>query len=262
MATILGGEWSTQKLLDGWKIIMKLRKIKLQLLGASGIVYRLHVIFFQTLFFYFLIGQWKWAFGTSIAWNIINTFLYYNYHYWFAKLFSIGKRDIKKGHIIWLTGLSGSGKSTLAEMLLNYYKKNHKQVILLDGDIIRKIFPSTGFSIEERNAHVKRVGYTATLLAENGINVICSLISPFNESREYVRNLYNDFKLVYIKCELNECIKRDVKGLYKKAMSGEIKDFTGISHPFDEPINPDLIIETDKENIKESFSKLLSIISI
>ncbi len=229
-----------------------MRKIKLKLLGISGILYRVHVVVIQSIFFWLLTGKWEWAIGISIVWNIINTFLYYNYHYWFAKLFRIGK-DMDKGKIIWFTGLSGSGKSALVKRLA----KKMDNVIVLDGDTIRKIFPTTGFSQKERTAHIKRVGYTATLLAQNGLNVLCSLISPFEDSRNEIKRMYDDFILVYVKCPVEVCIQRDTKGLYKKAIAGEIKNFTGISQKYEEPQNPDIIVETNKLTKNESIYYLV-----
>jgi adenylylsulfate kinase len=162
-----------------------------------------------------------------------------------------------KGKIIWLTGLSGSGKTTIAEYLVKYYKKRNYNVILLDGDIIRDIFPKTGFSPKERDAHIKRVGLVATLLAREGFIVICALISPEESSREAVREMYDDFVLVHVGASLKCCIERDVKGLYKKAIAGEIKNFTGISQEYENPKNPSVLVTTEYETVKESANQII-----
>ena len=149
-----------------------------------------------------------------------------------------------KGRILWFTGLSGAGKTTIVEALKPELEKRGHQVVILDGDIIREIFPNTGFSKADRNAHIKRVGYTATLMASNGITVLCALISPYNESRKAVRDMAGDlFKLYYVSAPIEVCIKRDPKGLYQKVLKGEIKGFTGIDAPYEVPGDSDTILD-------------------
>jgi adenylylsulfate kinase len=166
------------------------------------------------------------------------------------------------GKIIWLTGLSGSGKTTIAKYLVKYYKKRNYNVILLNGDIIRNIFNTMpglgGFSKEERDAHIKRVGYTATLLANERFIVICALISPNESSREAVRKMCKDFVLVYVHATLDTCIERDPKGLYKRAIAGEIKNFTGIDQPYEVPKNPSLLVATDHNTVKDCAHKIIN----
>jgi len=154
--------------------------------------------------------------------------------------------------VIWFTGLSGSGKSTLADALYNRLKAQKIKVEQLDGDIVRNIFPKTGFSKEERNRHVRRVGFLASKLSENGVTVIASFISPYRDSREFVRNQCQKFVEVHVSTPLEVCEERDVKGLYKKARSGEITQFTGIDDPYEEPLNPEIRIDTSKHGIDES----------
>lgn len=153
--------------------------------------------------------------------------------------------------VVWMTGLSGSGKTTICK---NIYNKliNKNKVVLLDGDEIRNMFPSTGFDEASRKEHNRRIAYMAKLLKDNGIIVLVSLISPYNSSREEARKICGDrFYEVYISTSIDECIKRDVKGLYMKVKSGEIKNFTGIDTPYEVPSNPDIIINTLEKSIDD-----------
>lgn len=163
----------------------------------------------------------------------------------------------QKAFVLWFTGLSGSGKSTIADRVYNYLREQEYRVEKLDGDIVRDIFPKTGFSKEERNAHVKRIGFLSSILERNGIIVIASFISPYREARRFVRNLCNDFIEVYVSATIEECKKRDVKGLYKKVANGEIKNFTGIDDPYEIPEYPELILPTHLQKEKESFNNVL-----
>lgn len=127
----------------------------------------------------------------------------------------------------------------------------------LDGDEVRKIFPNTGFSKEERNDHIKRVGFLASKLEENGVSVIASFISPYRETRDFVRSLCNNFMEVHVATPLEECERRDVKGLYAKARKGEITRFTGIDDPYEQPLNPEIKIDTTNRYIEESIDYIL-----
>jgi len=161
--------------------------------------------------------------------------------------------------IIWLTGLSGAGKTTLGNSVFNKLKKFEK-VIILDGDELRKGLNSDlGFSMEDREENIRRVAHTAKMLYDNGFLVITTLISPTFHSRKMAREIAGEkFFEIYIKSSIKTCIDRDVKGLYKKAINGEIKEFTGISSVYEEPINPELIVDTEILNIEESTNKILS----
>lgn len=178
--------------------------------------------------------------------------------------FSVSKeqRSSLHGHkslIIWFTGLSGSGKSTIANLLeLKLYEKQISTFIL-DGDNLRSALnKDLGFSLKDREENIRRVGEVAKLFVESGIVVLGTFISPLEKDRKQVRDLVNkeEFYEVYVKCPLDYCEKRDPKGLYKKARLGEIKDFTGITSPYEEPLNPDLVLETDKLTEEECANKL------
>ena len=167
-----------------------------------------------------------------------------------------GKHETKPA-VIWLTGLSGAGKSTIASGLFEALKKKGLKVEHLDGDVVRDIFPKTGFTKEERDRHIRRIGFLASMLEKNGIIVIASFIAPYLESREFVKNICSNYKEVYISTPLIECEKRDPKGLYSKVRRGEIKNFTGIDDPYEIPENPWLSINTTNMSIDDSVNMLI-----
>jgi len=149
-----------------------------------------------------------------------------------------------KPTVLWFTGLSGSGKSTISEKVYARLKEEGYEVEHLDGDAVREVFPSTGFSKEERDNHVKKVGFIASLLQKHGVFVVASFISPYQDARDFVRDRCEDFTEVYISTPLDVCEARDVKGLYEKARAGEIDNLTGISDPYEPPEDPELDIDT------------------
>ncbi|MCK5033682.1 MAG: adenylyl-sulfate kinase, partial [Calditrichia bacterium] len=151
--------------------------------------------------------------------------------------------------LIWFTGLPDSGKTTLADLLYERLNKEDRKLERLDGANIRKLFTKTGFSREERNKHIERVGHLSSLLINNNITVVASFISPYKESRNFVRNICQNFIEIYINTPLDVCEKRDSKGLYEKARKGELKMLTGVNDPYEEPKNPDLTFSTaDQQN--------------
>lgn len=163
-----------------------------------------------------------------------------------------------KGFTLWFTGLPCSGKTVLANAVAEVLNAKGMKVERLDGDIVRKnLTRDLGFSEEDRNMNIERVTFVAKLLTRNGVAVLASFVSPYNKIRSYSRKEISDYILVYVKCSLKECEARDVKGMYAKARAGEIKDFTGIDHPFEEPDNADITVETDKQTVKESTEIIL-----
>lgn len=167
--------------------------------------------------------------------------------------------NCKYGFVIWLTGIPGSGKTTLARRLKAFLKEKGLCVEHLDGDEIRPwLSPEAGFSREDRIRHLRRVAFVSHLLARNGVVVIASFVSPYRETREVARRLNEGrFIEVYVKCPVEVAIKRDPKGLYKKALKGEIKNMTGIQDVFEEPENPEVTVETHKESVEESLNKII-----
>jgi len=170
----------------------------------------------------------------------------------------LSEKNNQKGFVLWLTGLSGSGKSTLAEKLYEELEHRGKKFERLDGDVLRGVFPNTGFSKEARDEHIKRVGFMASRLEHHGVIVVASFISPYRAARDFIRNLCDNFIEVYVRASLDECKQRDVKGLYKKAMAGEIKDFTGIDDPYEEPLQPEIVVDTEHQTLDESFRQIMN----
>lgn len=165
------------------------------------------------------------------------------------------------GFVVWITGLPGSGKSTIARGLEKELRTRGLKVEVFDGDEVRKnLSKGLGFSKEDRDTHNKRVIYVCKLLTRNGVNAIVSLISPYRSTRAYAREQLPKFVEVYLKCSLEECIRRDPKGLYKKALAGEITNMTGIQDPYEEPLNPEVTLNTEndtsKQNIRKAMQKL------
>ncbi|WP_029520542.1 adenylyl-sulfate kinase [Persephonella sp. IF05-L8] len=173
-------------------------------------------------------------------------------------------RQRQKGHksvILWFTGLSGSGKSTLAHAVEEKLFEMGIHTYVLDGDNIRTgLNKDLGFSAEDREENIRRIGEVAKLFVDAGIITLTAFISPYKKDRNFVRNLVEEkeFVEIYVKCPLEVCEQRDVKGLYKKARAGIIKNFTGIDDPYEEPENPEIVVETDKESVEESVEKIIS----
>ena len=165
---------------------------------------------------------------------------------------------MKKGIVIWFTGLPCSGKTTLSKEIEKYFKDKKLPIQRLDGDVVRKtISNDLGFSKEDRDKNIERLSYVAQMLSNNGVNVVSAFVSPYQEMRDFTRELCENFIEVYVSCNIEECKKRDIKGMYKKALSGEIKDFTGVQDPFEEPQNPEITVNTEKEIIKQSIQKII-----
>jgi len=163
-----------------------------------------------------------------------------------------------QGFTVWFTGLSGSGKTVLAMKLEEVLRDRGLKVERLDGDIVRKGLTSDlGFSKKDRDMNIERVTFVAKLLTRNGVAVLCSFISPYRERRAKSRAEVGNFVEVYCKASLDALIERDVKGLYKKALAGEIQNFTGVSDPYEEPGKPEVVVETDEETVEESLAKIV-----
>ena len=165
------------------------------------------------------------------------------------------------GCAIWLTGLPASGKTTIAQALAKYLVGQGYAVETLDGDEIRLgMSADLGFSAEDRQQHNRRVVFVSKLLVRNGIIVLIPLISPYRETRDFARAELQRFVEVYVKCPVEECIRRDPKGLYAKALRGEIKDFTGLDAPYEAPTTPELTLETDGLSVEECVDRIVQVI--
>ena len=164
----------------------------------------------------------------------------------------------QKGFTLWFTGLSGSGKTTLAKALVPRLRERGLKVERLDGDIVRQsLTRDLGFSKEDRNKNIERVTFVAKLLTRNGVATICSFISPYIARRDQSRAEIGSFVECYVECPLEALIDRDVKGLYKKALAGEIQNFTGISDPYEPPPNPEITVNSGTQTIEESTDIIL-----
>lgn len=165
----------------------------------------------------------------------------------------------QKGFVVWMTGLSGAGKTTIAHVLVDELKARGLKVERLDGDVVRQsLTRDLGFSKEDRDKNIERVTFVAKLLSRNGVACICSFISPYQAVRDQVRAETTNFVEVFVDAPLDIVIQRDVKGMYQKAIAGEIENFTGISDPFEAPGNPDVHVRTDQETVQESADAILS----
>ena len=167
-------------------------------------------------------------------------------------------KDKKKSFVLWLTGLSAAGKTTIANRLYKELENNGIRYERLDGDIVRaNLTKDLGYTKDDRDENIRRVGFVADSLSRNGVNVIASFITPYRRQREELRKKVHNYIEVFVDASLEVCEKRDPKGIYKKARSGEIKFFTGISDPYDRPENPDIHIETHKLSVEESLDKII-----
>lgn len=174
----------------------------------------------------------------------------------------LARMNEKSGVTIWFTGLPCSGKSTVAVIVARELRARGRKVELLDGDIVRtNLSKGLGFSREDRDENIRRIGFVCHLLSRNGVVAIAAAISPFRSVRDEVRQMIGSFLEVYVKCPLEVCRERDVKGMYTKALRGEIAQFTGVSDPYEEPLAPELTLYTDQESAEESASKVLSLLS-
>ncbi len=165
----------------------------------------------------------------------------------------------EKGFTLWFTGLSGSGKSTISELLVEEFKRRGMKIEVLDGDIVREnLSKGLGFSKEDRDTNIRRIAFVADLLSRNGVPVITAAISPYREIREEARDLMDGRMIeVYVKASVEECERRDVKGLYAKARAGEIKEFTGVSDPYEPPENAEVTVDTENQSPEESARQIL-----
>jgi adenylylsulfate kinase len=164
------------------------------------------------------------------------------------------------GFTLWFTGLSGAGKSTIAEIVEASLRERGLGVEVLDGDVVRtNLSKGLGFSKEDRDTNIRRIAFVADLLSRNGVIAITAAISPYREIRDEARETMGDrFVEIYVKASVDECARRDVKGLYEKAFKGEIKEFTGVSDPYEPPLDPEIVVDTENETAEESAGKVLA----
>lgn len=230
--------------------IKNYRKVCAKTLLVKAMLYRLcSIVIFGTLFRLFF-DTWQQALFWSLLLELTKTVSYFIYDYIFTKLVHVTHN---KGYVLWFTGLPCSGKTTVADALAKRITKIGGSVERLDGDMVRQSLTSDlGFSAHDRAENLKRVTFVAQLLSRNGVATLCTFVSPFIDVRNKIRDCTTNFIEVYVKCSVEQCVKRDVKGMYKLANEGKIKGFTGIDDPYEPPLNPEVIIDTEHETIKES----------
>lgn len=166
----------------------------------------------------------------------------------------------QQGFTVWFTGLSGAGKTTIADAIEPILRERGiTKLEKLDGDVVRThLSKGLGFSKEDRDTNIRRIGWVAEVLTRNGVCVLASAISPYREIRDEVRANVGNFAEVYVKCSIEELTRRDVKGLYERALKGEIANFTGVSDPYEHPLNPDVMVDSETEDLDESVAKVLA----
>lgn len=164
-----------------------------------------------------------------------------------------------KGFTLWFTGLSGAGKSTLANLIAADLRARGMKVEILDGDVVRtNLSKGLGFSKEDRDTNIRRIGWVCEVLSRNGVVAIAAAISPYREVRDELRGKIANFVEVYVEAPIDVLAERDVKGLYKKALAGEIKNFTGVSDPYEPPLNPEIVCNSAAETVEQSRAKIMS----
>jgi adenylylsulfate kinase len=223
---------------------------KLKLIKA--VVYRFYSSIITFIIAYLLTKNMLASISIGIIDSLVKIFSYYAFDEIWAKLTGFKTKPA----VIFLTGLSGSGKTTIAKALMEKYKKQGVVPVLLDGDEIRKVIHQTGFDEESRKKHNLNVGYMASLLESQGNVVIVSLISPYIDTRNEIRTMCKKFIEVHVCTNVKVCIQRDPKGLYAKAIAGEIKDFTGISAPYHAPEKPEVLLDTEALSVTECTDKI------
>lgn len=226
-------------------------KTKLSLIKA--VVYRIYSSSITFLIAFLLTGDLIAAISIGFLDTLVKVFSYFFFDEVWNKI--TGYKP--KPAVIWLTGLSGSGKTTIAKDLLEKLKKKSVVPVMLDGDEIRDIIKLHGFDEESRKKHNLSVGFISSLFEKQGNIVIVSLISPYDDVRNEIRKMCSNFIEVYVSTDLETCIERDPKGLYKKAKAGIIKDFTGISAPYYKPSNPEITLDTSKMSVSECSNRIL-----
>ena len=227
---------------------------KLQILKA--VIYRLYSTLLTFIISYIFTNNLIAALSIGLLDAIVKIFSYYFFDEIWARITGFKVTPA----VVFLTGLSGSGKTTIAKALMIQLKKKGIVPVMLDGDEIRKAIELTGFDEYSRKKHNLNVGYMASLFEGQGNIVIVSIISPYDDIRNKIREMCKNFIEVYVSTNIEVCIKRDTKGLYEKAIKGEIKEFTGISAPYYPPENPELILDTAALSVEECTNKIYNVL--
>jgi adenylylsulfate kinase len=205
---------------------------------------------------YFYTGRLELTFAVGGFDLVVKIVLFFVHERLWGKV-NWGKKQIEPS-VVWFTGLSGAGKTTLSSRLAERLRGRGLKVEHLDGDSVREIFPSTGFDRKSREEHVKKVGLLARYLEKNGVFVVASLISPYEDSRSFVRGICRNFIEVHVNTPIEECERRDAKGLYRRARAGEIHNFTGVSDPYEPPKSPEVCVNTAEVSVDDAVDRILT----
>ncbi|MFW5451900.1 MAG: adenylyl-sulfate kinase [Methylophagaceae bacterium] len=224
----------------------------------KGISWRFLATTTTIIIVYVFFGRLDLAIAAGILESVAKIFLYFFHERIWQKI-KFGKQRIEPFNL-WFTGLPSSGKSTLADAVFAELNKNDIPLERIDSKDIRDVIPDVGFERDDRHRHLTRVGHLIKTLQNNSVSSIASFVSPYNESRQVIKEMTNNYVEVYVKASLDTCKKRDIKGVYKKAESGELKNFTGISDVYEEPESPHIVIDSELESIDDAASRIVQFI--
>jgi len=225
---------------------------------VKGISWRLIATTTTIIIVYFFFGRLDLAIVAGLTETVLKVGLYWAHERaWFKVKW--GKKRIEPFNL-WFTGLPLSGKTTIANKVYKELQNLDIPLERIDSKDIRKLIPNIGYTRQDRNAHMKRIGHLVNTLQHNSISTVCSFVSPYHESRKAIREMVKNNIIVYLKTDIESCKQRDYKGVYKKALSGELQNFSGINDIYEEPQNPEILIDTDKVNIEEAVKIILEYI--
>lgn len=224
----------------------------------KGISWRFLATTTTIIIVYFFFGRLDLAIAAGLMETVAKIFLYFFHERIWQKI-KYGKQRIEPFNL-WFTGLPLSGKTTLADAVFIELKKSDIPLERIDSKDIRNVIANVGFEREDRHHHLTRIAHLIKTLQNNSVSTVASFVSPYEESRKVVSNMTNNYVEVYVKASLDTCKKRDYKGVYQKALSGELKNFTGISDVYDTPISPHIIIDTDKQTTEQATEIIVQLI--
>ena len=227
---------------------------------VKAVSWRISASLTTVLLVYLLTGETAVALSVGLLEIVVKLALYFLHERAWERI-PLGKSSAAPA-VLWFTGLSGSGKTTIANALYRIMKQRGFPVERLDGDITREFLPQTGFTRQSRMAHLQKAAFIARMLEQNGIYVLVSYISPYEAARQRARELCSNLFVIYVATSLDECERRDVKGLYAKVRRGEIEHFTGVDDPYEVPEHPDLVIDTQNQTPEEASQKILRFLKI
>ena len=225
---------------------------------VKGITWRVVATTTTMIIVYLFFGNIELAVATGLLETVAKVGLYWGHEKIWQKV-RWGRKKIEPFNL-WFTGLPLSGKTTIADKVYEKLQKLDIPLERIDSKDIREMFPNAGFSKDERNRHIKRIGHLVQTLQKNSISTVCSFVSPYKESRKLIREMVKNNVVVYVKADIEECKKRDYKGVYEKALNGEIKNFTGISDVYEEPQYAEIVIDTMKTGVDEAVEKIVDFI--